>query len=178
MKKPILSIAAAGLIFLASCKSDKKDTPADTTITKTETTVTVPVKEENAPETIQYTITPDSAILGKSKEAFVKVTEASSLSLQDADGKSTGSEVKLKLTISNKSPLENKKYFSLSSSDARLEMDNGNAVSASNSEGENSPQPESTSESIWTFQLPAGAKPKKLNFFLDGTRVSVSLTQK
>jgi len=173
-----LAIISAGVIAFSSCSNSSKDKPADTTITKTETTVTVPAKEENAPESADYTVSPDSAILGKSKEALVKVTGASAVALQDAEGKSTGSELTVKLQIKNKSTLDAKKYFSISASDSRLELDNGTSVPGHKESGSAEPDAEASTEAIWKFQLPAATLPKKLNFFLDGTRVSVGLSKK
>jgi len=173
-----LAIISAGVFALSSCSNSSKDKPADTTITKTETTVTVPAKEENAPESADYMVSPDSAILGKSKEALVKVTDASAVALQDAEGKSTGSELTIKLQITNKSTLDAKKYFSISASDSRLELDNGTSVPGHKESGSAEPDAEASTEAIWKFQLPAATLPKKLNFFLDGTRVSVGLSKK
>lgn len=173
-----LACISLGVLALSACGSSEKDKPADTTITKTETTVTVPVKEENAPAGASFTVAPDSAVLGKSKEALVKVTEASSVELQDAEGKSTGAEFTVKLQVTNKSTLDNKKYFSVSASDARLELDNGTSVPGNKENGSTEPEPEASTEALWKFQLPAGTTPKKLNFFVDGTRVSVGLTKK
>ncbi|MFC4212224.1 hypothetical protein ACFOWA_13585 [Pedobacter lithocola] len=173
-----LAIISVGVFALASCSNSSKDKPADTTITKTETTVTLPVKEENAPESVDYNVTPDTAILGKNKEALVKITEAKSIILQDADGKSTGSELTVKLLITNKSTLDAKKYFSISASDARLELDNKTSVPGRKENGSTEPDAEASSEAVWIFQLPASTNPVKLNFFLDGTRVSVGLIKK
>jgi len=177
MTKKITTIAlmAIGTLALSSCGSSEKDKPADTTITKTETTVTIPGKTENAAETVTYTAGPDSAVLGKAKEALVKVTSAESISLQDAEGKSTGAELTVKLQVTNKSTLEVKKYFSVSADDSRLELDNGTSVPGKKDSGSTEPDAEASTEAVWKFQLPAGANPKKLNFFLDGTRVSVGL---
>ncbi|KQS41456.1 hypothetical protein ASG14_03030 [Pedobacter sp. Leaf194] len=173
-----LALICTAVIAISSCSSSTKDKPADTTITKTETTVTVPAKSENAPETVDYSVMPDSAILGKAREALVKVTSASSMELKDAEGKATGSELTLNLQVTNKSTLEAKKFFSVSSSDARLELDNGTSITGRESSGNTNPEPEASSQAVWSFQLPPNASPKKLNFFLDGTRVSVGLSKK
>jgi len=173
-----LAILAAGVFALSSCSNSSKDKPADTTITKTETTVTVPAKTENGPSGTDFNVLPDSAVLGKSKEALVKVTSASSMDLKDADGKATGSELTINLQITNKSTLEAKKFFAVSSSDARLELDKGTSITGRENSGSTSPEPEASSQAVWSFQLPPNTSPKKLNFFLDGTRVSVGLTKK
>lgn len=175
-----LTIVSGIMLLLSSCGgSSDKDKKVDTLEINTKTTKEITVKkEENAPAGFEYQITPDSAILGKTREALIKVVSAKSVSLQDAEGASTGSEITFKLSITNKSTLDNKKFFSVSSSDARLQMDNGNLVPASSDTGENSPSPESTTESEWVFKLPPNASPVKLNFFLDGTRVSVNVNKK
>lgn len=58
---------------------------------------------------------------------------------------------------------------------ARLELDNKTLIPAGNSNGDSSPEPEASSTAVWKFTLPPNTKPVKLNFFLDGTRVSVNL---
>src|SRR4051812_16114097 len=108
MKNTILSFAITsfGVLALTSCGNSKKgagstdstiittqEAPATTTTT---TTSTESPKKENAPKSTTYVASPDTAILGKSREAFVKVLSATAVSLQDADGKSTGSELTVK----------------------------------------------------------------------------------
>jgi hypothetical protein len=166
-----------GAQVFVSCSSDKKSenqTDSGTTVT-TENPAAPTEKTENAPAGYKVIATPDSAVLGKEKEALVKVTGINVVELSDADGKSTGSELTLDLTLTNKSTLENKKFFSVSSSDARLELDNKTLIPAGNSNGDSSPEPEASSTAVWKFTLPPNTKPVKLNFFLDGTRVSVNL---
>ncbi|WP_231426550.1 hypothetical protein [Pedobacter sp. Leaf250] len=172
-----LALISLGVISLSSCGNSSKDKSddADTTITKSETIIKHGAKAENGPETFNYTVSPDTAVLGKAKEALVKVVEATSVKLQDAEGKSTGSELTVKLLITNKSTLDAKKYFSVSASDARLQLDNGISVPGTKENGSAEPEPEASTEALWKFQIPADANPSKLNFFLDGTRVSVGI---
>jgi len=174
-----LSLLLLGTAAISSCgNSSKKAQGADSTMTKTETTTTVSPPKENAPASTEFKAVPDSAILGKNSEALVKVIGAKSISLQDAEGKTTGSELTLNLSITNKSKLDNKIFFTVQSNDARLELDNSTSIPSSGSTGTTNPEPESTGQAEWKFNLPAGTQPKKLNFFLDGTRVSVSLEKK
>jgi len=175
-----LALISLGAIALSSCGGSSKDktTDADTTITKTETIIKHDEKAENGPETVFYTISPDTAVLGKAKEALVKVVEASSVMLQDSDGKSTGAELTVKLMITNKSTLDAKKYFSVSASDARLQLDNGTSIPGNKESGSAEPDAEASTEAVWKFEVPADANPSKLNFFLDGTRVSVGIMKK
>lgn len=176
-----LAIIACCMSLLFSCGNSSKDGKANAADSSTNTEVnpseSAP-KEENAPSTTTFTIAPDTAILGKSSEALVKVTAATAVDLQDAEGKSTGAELTIKLLVTNKSKLDAKKFFSVSSSDARLELDNGTSITGKENSGSTSPEPEASSEAVWSFQIPANASPKKLNFFLDGTRVSVGFTKK
>jgi len=167
---------------LSSCSSKEKtngqsDTAAvSTEAATTESTAPVTVAPANAPASYKVTAMPDSAILGKENEALVKVTDMNVVDLFNAEGKSTGAELTVKLTITNKSTLDHKKFFTVEASNARLELDNKISIPSSNSDGNSSPEPESTSETTWTFTLPPNTKPAKLNLFLNGTRVSVGLT--
>lgn len=165
-------------ILLSACGGSSKDKPADATATQNQETASEPAKAENAPANTNFTASPDSAILGKSKEALVKVKDVNSVELQDAEGKSTGAELTVKLLITNKSTLDAQKYFSVSASEARLELDNGTSVPGNKDSGSTEPEAEASTEAVLKFQVPAGANPKKLNFFLDGTRVSVGLDKK
>jgi hypothetical protein len=180
MSKKILS--AAVVTFLAvgiiSCKGKKKEDAG------TETSATAEVKpaEEakpsgpaNAPKTYQLSFMPDSVILGKEKEAFIKMLGGEAIELQDADGKSTGMNIKFKLRVTNKSTLENKKFFNINASDSRLELDNGTNITYKNA-GSLNPDPESSKDDQWEFETPSGTKPTKLNLFYDGTRVAVAVS--
>ena len=118
---------------------------------------------------------PDSLILGKDKEAFVKYLGGEAIEMQDPDGKSKGMNVKLKLRVTNKSTLDDKKFFNIFQSDVRLELDNGTSTTAKNGDSLN-PDPESAKDGEWEFEIPAGTKPTKLNLFYDGTRVGVVLS--
>jgi hypothetical protein len=183
MKKINLTLLTLciGVQVLTSCSSDKQEeNNADTaTVAASSTspsTAEKVEKTENGPASYEVTAMPDSAILGKDREALVKIMDVNVLELTDADGNSTGSELTVKLSVTNKSKLDAKKYFTLDPSEARLELDNKISVPYSDSSGNTSPQAESTSESTWTFTLPANTKPAKLNFFMSGTRVGVNLS--
>lgn len=162
------------ITLFSSCKSNKDGKQADSSsVSATDNSDSK--KTANEPASYKLTATPDTAILGKEREALVRVNDMEVVELMDADGKSTGSELTVKLSVTNKSTLDNKKFFTVSSSDARLELNNNTSIPTTSTDGSTSPDAESTSESTWKFTLPAGAKPSKLNFFLDGTRVGVNL---
>lgn len=175
-----LSVVALGLLAFASCKNKDKKTvlSADSTAAAAPSAASTSVpagQVGNQPLNYNVTATPDSAVLGKKNEALVKITGGNAVALQDADGKATGMEVTLKLSVTNKSKVGNAIYFSVNYTDARLQLDNNNSVAPSNGSGKTSPEPEATTEAEWTFTLPANTKPKKLSLFLDGTRVAVDL---
>jgi len=185
MKKITLTLLTlcVGVQVLISCSSNKSDeTNADSSSVASSSTSTAPaenpVKAENGPAGYEVTSMPDSAVLGKNREALVKIKGANVVELMDADGNSIGSELTVKLSLTNKSTLDDKIFFSVSASDARLELDNKVSVPSSGSDGTSNPDPESTSEVTWKFTLPANTKPAKLNFFMDGTRVGVNLMPK
>jgi hypothetical protein len=184
MNKTFLLIGAAAFLLsgMVACKGKKKDADANTTSTE-QTPVAnetkpaegnKPAAPASSPKTYQIALTPDSVSLGKDKEAFIKLMGGEAIELQDAEGKSTGMNIKFKLRATNKSTLENKKFFTINASDARLELDNGTNTTYKNA-GSLNPDPEASKDDTWEFEIPAGTKPTKLNLFYDGTRVSVVL---
>ncbi len=188
MNKKILSFALSAFLVtgIIACKEKKKEadanagteqtpTPGNNDVKPTEETQ--PSAPANAPKTYQLGLMPDSVILGKDKEAFIKLLGGEAVELQDADGKSTGMNIKFKLRETNKSTLENKKFFNINSSDARLELDNGTNATAKRGDSLGA-EPESSVDKEWEFEIPAGTKPTKLNLFYDGTRVSVVVSLK
>ncbi|AOM76705.1 hypothetical protein [Pedobacter steynii] len=175
-----LSIVALGLLSFAACKNKDKKTgdAADSTLATqtTETAAsTTPAPVGNEPLAYMITASPDSALLGKKSEALIKILESKGVALQDADGKSSGMQVTIKLSVTNKSTVGKEQYFTVNYSDARLQLDNNTSVAPEGGTGSSSPQPETTSEAEWTFKVPANAKPKKLSLFMDETRVAVDL---
>lgn len=164
---------------LSGCQSNKKDASAsDTTSGNTSVMVKEAETTPNIVNSTSYTASPDTALLGKSFEAKVKLDDASIIPLQDPDGKSTGSELTVKLSVTNKSTLDAKKFFTVSPSDARLEMQNGQSIPVTHSSGNTGPDAESTSSGEWKFDLPPNTKPAKLHLYLDGTRVTLNLDAK
>lgn len=176
--KSLLVLLALGYV-LTGCNSNSKKDYIDDTVSNGNTSVMVKEAEKTiiASPTGNYAVLPDTALLGKSFEAKAKVNSVYLLPLQDTDGKSIGSELTVKLSITNKSTLDKKKFFSVSPSEARLEMDNGEAIPTSKSAGKTNPEPESSSNAEWKFNLPPNLKPTKLHLFMEGTRVTLNLKQ-
>ena len=182
MKKIYLvGVMAVALLFSCKSKSDKSgdatasDSTAATTTTETTEKTTEPVG--NAPKTYVVTFTPDSAVLGKSQEAAIKVLSGTATELSDPDGKAEGIEMTFKLSLTNKNKIGGN-TVGISPSDFRLLLDNNSSISQQNGSYV-SAEAESTKESEnITYRLPAGAKPKALKLFYDETRASVDVTLK
>ncbi len=184
MKKKIVSLAAIVIVVtgLVACKGKKKeaDTTAGTEQTAgsdTKPAATTPATAASSAKTYQMSFSPDTLYLGKEKEAFVKLLGGEAIELQDAEGKITGMNIKFNLRVTNKSTLDDKKFFNISYNDARLELDNGTNTTTSTG-GALNPVAESSMDAVWEFEIPAGTKPTKLNLFYDGTRVPVTITLK
>ena len=133
----------------------------------------------NGPKSYAVSFSPDSAILGKSGEAKVKVMGGTAVALTDPDGKDNGIQLVVKLQATNTTKIGEGSSISVSYADSRLQLDNGTSISAETGTDYLRAQPESSGKiESWTFQVPAGAKPSALNLFLDGTRVSVGIALK
>jgi cytoskeletal protein RodZ len=186
MKRVItLGLFATVLVFSA-CKGGKKEESGDvSTATQSSSSSDAPAEEKksaaNQPKEYKVTFTPDSAILGKKKEALVKVISATAIALTDPDGKDKGIELTVNLTVTNKSQIGDGRSVSVSYAESRLQLDNGTNITHDSGTDYLRAQPEATSnEESWTYKIPTGAKPSALNLFMDDTRVSigVALTEK
>jgi hypothetical protein len=185
MRKSILffALASISITTLIACKDKKKDQEATTTSQPTvNPEVPKPTEEKpsasvNQPKTYALSFTPDSIILGKDKQAFIKVLSGEAIELQDVEGKSTGMNIKFKFRATNKSTIETPKSFYVSPSECRLELDNGTSTTYKNGSSLNA-EPEASKDGEWEWEIPAGTKPVKLNMFFDGTRVSVAIAMK
>jgi hypothetical protein len=115
--------------------------------------------------------------LGKKKEALVKITGATAMSLADPDGKDNGIELVINMTVTNKNTISDGNSVSVSYSNSRLQLDNGTNITCESGTDYLRAQPEASSKvESWTYKIPAGAKPKALNLFMDETRVSVNVS--
>jgi hypothetical protein len=178
MKKVILLGTIASVLVLSACKGGgKKEETSENAATTTSSTPgeeTKPVA--NQPKEYKVAFTPDSAILGKKKEALLRITGATAMALTDPDGKDNGIELVVKLTATNREQIKGGYPLSVSYSDSRLQLDNGNNVACKTGTNYVRAQPEATGdEESWTYVIPANAKPTALNLFLDETRVSVGV---
>jgi len=183
MKRVILLGTISAVLVLSACKggSKKEETSENAATTQTASTSEEKKPAANQPKEYNVTFTPDSAILGKKKEAFIKITGATAMALTDPDGKDNGIELVVKLQATNKFHINEGSYISVEYTQTRLQLDNGNNIACQTGTGYLTAQPEATGkEESWTYEIPTGAKPTALNLFLDNTRVSVgvALTEK
>lgn len=178
MKKVILLGTIASVLVLAACKGGKKEETSENAAT---TSTSSASNEEtkpaaNQPKEYKVAFTPDSAILGKKKEAFIRITGATAMAMTDPDGKDNGIELVVKLQATNKQAIKEGYSFSVSYADSRLQLDNGTNVVCKTGTDYVRAQPEATGkEESWTYEIPAGAKPTALNLFYDDTRVTVGV---
>lgn len=180
MKKNTLLLTAGAFLLagMIACKGKSKESETE----KTETEVkkadeTKTADGGNSAKTYSLSFSPDSVILGKDKEVFLKLLSGEGVELSDPDGKSTGMNLKIKIRATNKSTLDDKKFFNVRYSDSRLELDNGTSITCETGDSLN-PEAEASLDGTWEFAVPAGAKPSKLNLFYDGTRVGVAISLK
>jgi hypothetical protein len=186
MKKSVFAIALlSGILILNSCKKEQKSdetTPTTSTTTTTETTPT----ETTTPEVVEpksYTVnvapgTPETILLGKNKEASVKILNLKAIDLTDPDGKSLGIQLSYQLELTNKNTIGGS-TIQIDPAQFRLELDNGTKISHDDyiSVSADAESTKTTSEDC-IFKLPSGTKPAALNLFFDETRVSVKLEMK
>ena len=179
MKRVITLALIATVLVFSACKGGKKEETSEATGSTQEASTGSEEKKPataNQPKEYKVTVTPDSAILGKKKEAFIKITGATAMAMTDPDGKDNGIELVVKLQATNKQTIKDGSSFSVSYADSRLTLDNGTNVVCKTGTDYVLAQPEATGkEESWTFEIPAGAKPTALNLFYDDTRVSVGV---
>lgn len=176
----VLIVAIAGLVACKGKNKEEAKEVATTEQTPAENT-TNPSEPANTNTALTYTVkfAPDTLEMGKDKKFFVKVLEGSGLVKQDPDGKVLGSELTIKLRGTNKHFVSDKDApsYSIYQPDQRLELDNGTSITCT-SLPEIAPDKESSKDSDMIFDLPAGAKPVKLNLYeyYSKTRYSIALT--
>ena len=174
---PVLAIAAFSMMY--SCKGKNKEAASDTGTTqepakKAEAASTTPANE---PRTYTVTFAPDSALLGKNKEAAIKIKNSKAIALQNPDGKDEGIELTFDLDVTNKNKIGGDNFF-FRTDNFRLTLDNGQNITQDQGNS-GSVSPESTKEFTGIkYKIPAGSKPKTLNLFHDETRASVEVELK
>ena len=179
MKRVITLALIATVLVFSACKGGKKEETSEATGSGQQASGSGEEKKPaaNQPKEYKVTITPDSAILGKKKEALVRVIGATAIVLSDADGKDNGIEITFKLTLTNRGKIGEGSYMHVDYTNSRLQLDNGTNITHDSGTGFLEAQPEATSEEeSWTYKIPSGAKPTALNLFMDETRVTVGVS--
>lgn len=181
MKKRLIPIAVLAFFTLGyGCKSKPKEAGTDTTTTQTPQPTAAPAASTspaNEPKTYTVTFLPDTVLLGKDKEAFVKIKNAKAVALVNPDGKDEGIEFSFELDVTNKHNVGGAGVF-FRTDNFRLALDNNTNITEYRGGSENV-DAESTKEiKTITYKIPAGAKPKTLNLYHEQTRASVGIELK
>lgn len=181
---PIVIFSSLAVIY--SCKGKKANTDESTQTTvsvdsqsKAATTTKVQPDAAKTNETKTYTVTatPDSVMLGKNKEAVIKIKNLKAIQLNDPDGKNTGIELTYDLEVTNNNKIGGTRIY-VDPNQFRLLLDNGTKLTH---DTYNSVSADAESTKISTgnkFKLPAGTKPTALNLFFDETSASIKLELK
>ncbi|HEY4286915.1 MAG TPA: hypothetical protein VGN00_07430 [Puia sp.] len=179
MKKRLIPISVLAICTLVySCKSKPKEATTDSSAAQTAQPATTPATAPaNEPKTYAVSFTPDSALLGKNKEALVKIKNAKAVALVDPDGKDEGIEFTFDLEVTNKNNVGGAGVF-FRTDNFRLTLDNGNNITEYKGGSENIDAESTKDIKDITYKIPAGAKPKTLNLFHEQTRVSIGIELK
>lgn len=179
MKKTFLASALFISVAFVACKEKKaaENTDQSNSGQSSENTTPASSSPSNEPKSYAVTFSPDTAYLGKNKEAFIRLKNGKAVELMDADGKATGTELTYEIELTNKRKLgENSVY--INPNEFRLQLDNGNNITHDNYNSVSADAESTKSSTDNRFRLPAGAKPKTLNLFFDETRVAVGIEMK
>ncbi len=184
MKKSLIPIAIfASLTLVYSCKGKKantdesKQTTAVTDSSAKPAPAAASTTASNETKTYTVTATPDSVLLGKNKEAVIKIKNLKAIQLNDPDGKNTGIELSYDIEATNKNKIGGSNVY-INPSQFRLLLDNGTKLTH---DTYNTVSAEAESTKISTdnkFKLPPGTKPTGLNIFFDETSASIKIEVK
>lgn len=179
MKKNAIAIVIiAGLVTMYACKGNPKQAEQTNQTTASKpTNETKPSSASTEPKEYIVTVSPDNVLLGKNKEAAVKIENLKARELSSPDGQVTGVELTYDIEVTNNNKIGGSSFY-INPNNFRLELDNGTKITHDDSH-EINVQPEATAlSSNNKFKLPAGAKPTALNLFYDETRATVKLELK
>ena len=181
MKKSFIAIAVlSGILTLSSCKEKTEETPLTEAATEVVSNTTESTAVVSEPKSYIINVapgSPDTILLGKEKEASLKLINMKAIDLSDPDGKSLGIQFSYDIELTNKRAIGGSKVY-IDPSTFRLELDNGTKISHDDYTSFNAEAESTVTRSGLIFKLPAGTKPVALNLFLDETRVSVKLEMK
>lgn len=178
MKKIFISVIVISAVVFFSCKG-KTEQKEDTKVLTTETApINNPEPAKPAAEgtmaSLTAVATPDTVVLGKNREALVKIINLKAVPLNNPEGANTGVELTYNLEVTNRNKIGGGSVY-INPKDFRLLLDNGNKITHDNYKTVNV-DPESTNSSENNkFLIPAGRKPVSLNLFFDETSASIKL---
>jgi len=186
MKRKLIPIVLlASLTIMYSCKGKKATTDESTQTTtvdsqsKTATTEQPKPEAAKTNETKTYTIaaTPDSVVLGKNKEAVLKIKNLKAIQLNNPNGENTGIELSYDLEVTNNNKIGGSNIF-INPQQFRLVLDNGTKLTHDNYNSVGADAESTKTATDNKFKLPPGTKPKALNLFFDETSASIKLELK
>lgn len=187
MKRKLITIVfLAGLTIIYSCKGKKAttDESAQTTAAADSQSTAATTGQQTAEtaktnETKTYTVTPtpDSVVLGKNKEAVIKIKNLKAIQLNDPDGKNTGVELTYDIEVTNKNKIGGGSVY-VNPNQFRLLLDNGTKLTNDTYNTVSADAESTKTSSDNKFKLPSGTKPTALNIFFDETSASVKLELK
>jgi hypothetical protein len=178
MKKIFISAVLLSTIFaFNSCKGKTDEAKPEAEVTATEATTTEGIAPVGESKSYTVTATPDSVIIGKDKEATVKIINLKAMELSDPDGKVTGIELSYEYEVTNNNKIGGSGIV-MDPDKFRLVLDNGNKISHEDYTSLSTDAESTTSMPGNKFKLPAGTKPTALNLFYNETSASVKLELK
>ena len=181
MKQSFIAIALLSVtLAFNSCKGKLEDATTKEAISNTEAT-SESKTETVAPvgESKSYTVTasPESVIIGKDKEATVKIINLKAIELSDPDGQITGIELSYEYEVTNNNKIGGSGIV-MDPDKFRLLLDNGKKISHESYTSLTTDAESTTSMPGNKFKLPAGTKPATLNLFYNETSASVKIELK
>ncbi|RYE34166.1 MAG: hypothetical protein EOP42_07625 [Sphingobacteriaceae bacterium] len=186
MKLKLIPIALlASLTMIYSCKGKKTTDDSTQTTTVADSQTKTATTEQQAPEpaktnetkTYTVTATPDSAVLGKNKEAVIKIKNLKAVQLNNPNGENTGIEISYDLEVTNNNKIGGGSVY-VNPNQFRLLLDNATKLTHDTYNTVSVDAESTKSSSDNKFKLPAGTKPKALNLFYDETSASIKLELK
>lgn len=178
MNKNLIQIIFLVSFILYSCKGGKTKTDESVQTTTVDGSESKPLANKDSEiKANTVTATPDSATLGKNKEAFIRIKNLKEVRLTNPEGENTGTELSYDIEVTNNNKIGGNNIF-INPNDFRLLLDNGIKITHDNYNSV-SADPESTKSSIDNkFKLPPGTKPASLNLFFNETSASVKFEVK
>ena len=132
MKKLFIATALLStVLMLNSCKGKTEETPVTEAATEAVSNTTESIAVVSEPKSYVVNVapgTPETILLGKNKEASLKILDLKAIDLSDPDGKSLGVQLSYQLELTNKNTIGGSS-IQIDPAQFRLELDNGTKIS-------------------------------------------------